>query len=366
MEEQLIRIGITHGDINGISYELLLKAFSDTRLLELCTPVIYGSSKVAAYHRKNLDLQALNMVAINKAEDASPGRLYIINCISDEVKVEIARPTEMAGEAARSALDVSVADLKRGAIDAIVTLPVSNQIILKKGYPIHGRYLEKNLSTSKGATLDMLIYGDIRFALFTGSIPLSTVASSITASALVGKLQLLDKSLRCDFGVVKPRIAVLSLNPRAGAGLENSEEESIIAPAISEAGEKHSILAFGPYPVDSFFGSRMYDSFDGIMAMYHDQIAGACKALYETDGVHYTAGLPAIHTAPAHGAAYDIAGQNKASEDSFRRAIYTAIDVFRNRIAYREATANPLRKHYFDKGGSDDSLDLTKDYDGDI
>ncbi|MDR0537736.1 MAG: 4-hydroxythreonine-4-phosphate dehydrogenase PdxA [Tannerellaceae bacterium] len=366
MDEQMIKIGFTHGDINGISYELLLKTFSDARIVELCTPIIYGSSKIAAYHRKALELPAINMSSISRAEDVASGRINIINCANDEVKVELSRPTQISGEAAMQSLNAAVTDYKRGNLDAIITLPVSNRIILSKFYPVLSSYLERTLKVEKGGALSMLLYDDtVRFALLTENIPLSQVVQSVTKSSLVEKLLLLNRTLKEDFAIVKPRIAILSLNPRAGAGHSEMEEESIIIPAMNEVSEQ-GIIIFGPYPADSFFGSRMYKQFDCTMAMFYDQIAGACKVLYETGGVHCTAGLPCVHTAPAHGAAYDIAGLNQASDDAFRRSIYTAIDIYRNRIAYRKATANPLRKQYFDKDLGDDSVDLTKDENDDL
>ncbi len=363
MEERMIKVGITHGDINGIGYEVILKTFSDMRMVELCTPIIYGSSKVAASHRKALDLPPVNMSQISRAEDAGINRVNIINCVNEDIKVDIAQSTEIAGEAAFKALEVAVKDLKHGVIDVVVTAPINKHNIQndKFHFPGHTEYLEEQLALENQKALMILMNDQIRVALVTGHIPLSQVASTITQEDIVTKLSIFNHSLKQDFGIEKPRIAVLSLNPHAGDnGLLGTEEQTMIIPAMAEA-EKHGVMSFGPYAADGFFGSRMYDKFDGVLAMYHDQGLAPFKTLAMEDGVNYTAGLPFVRTSPAHGTAYDIAGQNLASEDSFRQAIYTAIDVYRNRLRYKEATANPLRRQYFDKGGDNVKLDLTRD-----
>lgn len=363
MEERLIKVGITHGDINGIGYEVILKTLSDSRIAELCTPVIYGSSKVAAYHRKALDLPPVNMSIISEAEEAGQNRVNIINCVDDDVKVELAQSTAQAGDAAFRALEAAVADLKRGAIDILLTAPINKHNIQNADFhfPGHTEYLEECFGGVGKKGLMILLNDRLRVALVTGHIPLAEVASAITQEGIVSKLRLFNQSLKQDFGIVKPRIAVLSLNPHAGdAGLLGKEEEEIIIPAMQEA-EKRGVMSFGPYAADGFFGAELYERFDGVLAMYHDQGLAPFKTLAMDDGVNFTAGLPIVRTSPAHGTAYDIAGQNLASEQSFRQALYTALDIYRNRLSYREATANPLRKQYFDKGGDNEKLDLTKD-----
>lgn len=367
MEERLIKVGITHGDINGIGYEVILKTFSDVRMAELCTPIIYGSSKIAAYHRKALELPPVNMNIISRAEDAGANRVNIINCVEDDTKVELSKSTPIAGESAFKALEAAVTDLKRGVVDVLLTAPINKHNIQNENFhfPGHTEYLEKCFGGSDKKALMILMKNDLRVALVTGHMPLSQVASSISVGDIVNKLRIFSKSLKQDFGIVKPRIAVLSLNPHAGdAGLLGTEEETIILPAMQEA-EKKGVMSFGPYAADGFFGSRMYDKFDGVLAMYHDQGLAPFKTLAMDDGVNYTAGLPIVRTSPAHGTAYDIAGKNVASEDSFRQALYTALDIYRNRLRYQEATAAPLRKQYFDKGGDNEKLDLTKDDDTD-
>ena len=363
MEERLIRVGITHGDINGIGYEVILKTFSDLRIADLCTPIIYGSSKIAAYHRKALDLQPVNISIISQAEEAGLNRINIINCADEEAKVELGKSTTIAGEAAFKALEAAVNDLKRGVIDVLVTAPINKHNIQNDQFhfPGHTEYLEEAFGGPGEKALMILMSNNLRVALVTGHVPLSEVAALITKEDIKAKLSIFNQSLKQDFGIVKPRIAVLSLNPHAGdAGLLGKEEEMIIIPAMEDM-DKQGVLTFGPYPADGFFGSQNYDKFDGILAMYHDQGLAPFKALAMEEGVNYTAGLPIVRTSPAHGTAYDIAGQNIASEDSFRQALYTALDIYRCRKFYREATSNPLRKQYFDKGGDNEKLDLTKE-----
>lgn len=362
MEDKMIRVGITHGDINGIGYEVILKTFSDQRMTELCVPIIYGSSKVAAYHRKALDLPAVNINVVSRAEDAGLNRVNIINCVEDDIKVELTQSTPVAGRAAYKALEAAVADLKSGAIDVLVTAPINKHNIQNAQFhfPGHTEYLEQTLGDGQKALM-ILMTDTLRVALVTGHIPVSQVPSQITVENIVTKLQVFNQSLKQDFTIIKPRIAVLALNPHAGDnGVIGNEEVEIIKPAMEEA-ERLGVMSFGPFPADGFFGSKMYEDFDGVLAMYHDQGLAPFKALAMEEGVNYTAGLPFVRTSPAHGTAYNIAGQNLASESSFRQAVYTALDVYRSRQSYREATAHPLRKQYFDKGSDNVKLDLTKD-----
>lgn len=362
MEDKMIRVGITHGDINGIGYEVILKTFSDQRMTELCVPIIYGSSKVAAYHRKALDLPAVNINVVSRAEEAGLNRVNIINCVEDDIKVELTQSTPVAGRAAYKALEAAVADLKSGAIDVLVTAPINKHNIQNAQFhfPGHTEYLEQTLGDGQKALM-ILMTDTLRVALVTGHIPVSQVPSQITVENIVTKLQVFNQSLKQDFTIIKPRIAVLALNPHAGDnGVIGNEEAEIIKPAMEEA-ERLGVMSFGPFPADGFFGSKMYEDFDGVLAMYHDQGLAPFKALAMEEGVNYTAGLPFVRTSPAHGTAYNIAGQNLASESSLRQAVYTALDVYRSRQSYREATAHPLRKQYFDKGSDNVKLDLTKD-----
>ncbi|MCU6769267.1 4-hydroxythreonine-4-phosphate dehydrogenase PdxA [Barnesiella propionica] len=365
-QEYKIKVGITQGDINGIGYEVILKTLSDPRIVELCTPVVYGSAKVAAYHRKALDMAPVNFNIVNSADQIDEGKLNIINCIDEEVKVEIGRSTPQAGEAAFAALERATDDMESGLIDVLLTAPINKHNIQsdKFDFPGHTEYLERKLGN--GARALMILLNDtLRVALVTGHLPLSEVSAHVTKEAIIQKLQVFHKSLIQDFGIVKPRIAVLSLNPHAGdSGLLGTDEEEKIIPAIQECNDK-GLLCFGPYPADGFFGTEHYKSFDGVLAMYHDQGLAPFKAIAMDDGVNFTAGLPYVRTSPDHGTAYDIAGQGKASEESFRHALYLAIDVYRNRKNYIEMHASPLRKQYYDKSGDNEVLDLTADTDKD-
>lgn len=358
MEDSKIRIGITQGDINGVGYEVILKTFSDPVMLELCTPIIYGSPKVAAYHRKSLDLPT-NFSIINSASEAGYNRLSVVNCTDDEVKVEFSKPDAEAGKAALGALEKAIEEYKGGLIDVIVTAPINKHTIQSDGFsfPGHTEYIEERLGNGS-KSLMILMKGDFRVALVTGHIPVSEIAGTITKELIKEKLLTFHRSLKLDFGISAPRIAVLALNPHAGdEGLLGKEEQEIIAPVIQEMSAQ-GMLCYGPYPADGFMGSGNFTHFDGILAMYHDQGLAPFKALAMDEGVNYTAGLPVVRTSPAHGTAYDIAGKGVACEDSFRQAVYVAIDVFRNRQLEKAARVNPLRKQYYEKRDDSDKLRL--------
>lgn len=356
--EDKIKIGITQGDINGVGYEVILKTFAEPAMLELCTPIIYGSPKVAAYHRKSLDLPA-NFSIINVASEANSNRLSVLNCTNDEIKVEFSKPDVEAGKAALDALERALEDYRGGMIDVLVTAPINKHTIQSENFsfPGHTEYIEERAGEGN-KSLMILMKDDFRVALVTGHIPIHKVASTITMELIRQKMEIFNRSLKRDFGIDSPRIAVLSLNPHAGDdGLIGTEEQEIIIPAMKEMAAK-GILCYGPYPADGFMGSGNFANFDGILAMYHDQGLVPFKTLAMEDGVNFTAGLPIIRTSPAHGTAYDIAGKGLASEDSFRQAIYVAIDVFRNRRNDDMAHANPLRKQYYEKRDDSDKLKL--------
>lgn len=360
--ERRIKVGITHGDFNGIGYEVILKTFDDNRILELCTPIVYGSAKIASYYRKGLELQGTQIAQIADASQARRDACNIINVIGQEAHIEPGASTAEAGQAAFTALERAVADLRSGAIDVLVTAPINKHNIQSDlfKFPGHTEYLEA--SVGDGARSLMILCSDrLRVALVTTHLPIARVASEITTEKILEKLEIFNNSLIQDFGIVKPRIAVLSLNPHSGEnGLLGDEEKNIIIPAIEQANAK-KILAFGPYAADGFFGSGLYDRFDGVLAMYHDQGLAPFKTIAMESGVNFTAGLPYVRTSPDHGTGYDIAGQNKASEESMRNAIYAALDIFRARKAHADRTANPLRKHYHEKGRDNVVLDLAKD-----
>ena len=366
MEEKLIKIGITQGDINGIGYEVILKSLSDPRIFEFCIPVLYGSQKAASFYGKLLESAGINppdIQFIHDAQRAVHGKLNLIRCMDDAIIPTPGQSTEVGGMAAYQSLQTVVSDLKKGVIQALLTAPVNKHNIQNKDFHFPGQteYLEKHFGDDQHQSLMILLNEYLRIALVTTHIPLTEIKQQLTTAGILDKLMIFNKSLQEDFGIVRPRIAVLSLNPHAGDdGLIGCEETEIIAPAIEEA-DKNGILVFGPYAVDGFFGAQSYQLFDGILAMYHDQGLAPFKALAMDDGVNFTAGLPIVRTSPAHGTAYEIAGKNQASENSFRHALYTLIDVYRNRKRFQAATSNPLRKQYVDKSGDREKIDLTID-----
>jgi 4-hydroxythreonine-4-phosphate dehydrogenase len=336
-------IAITHGDVNGISYEVILKTFAEGRVYEDFIPVIYGSSKAAAYHRKHLDIQGVNINIINSIEEASPKKINLINCTEDELKVELGRPTPEAGKAAVVALQRVVNDVQTGWVDAIVTAPINKHSIQSDEFhfPGHTEFFEEYLG--EGHTALMLLVNDVmRVAVVTGHIPVKDIAPTLTAERILQKILILNTSLKKDFTIIRPRIAVLGLNPHAGDEGVIGNEEEIIREAMKDA-ESKGVLCFGPYPADGFFGSGNFNRYDGILAMYHDQGLIPFKTVSMDRGVNYTAGLPVIRTSPAHGTAYDLAGKNVASEESFRQAVYLAYDILKNRKIHEEISANPLK-----------------------
>lgn len=335
-----IRIGITQGDINGIGYEVIFKAFSCEDMLDMCVPVIYGNEKIANYHRNSLE-EAPAFTVVGHADEAQPGRLNLINTNAEECSVEYGKSTAASGRQAQAALRRAVSDWKAGLIDVIVTAPICKSAIRSDSFPFvgHTEYFE-NTTGENG--LMILSNPALRVALATTHLPISEVARSITPELLSEKLRLLHKALLRDFRISAPRIAVLGLNPHSGdEGTLGKEEKEIIGPTIENL-RKEGVPCFGPYPADGFFGEGAYRQFDAVLAMYHDQGLAPLKALGMDEGVNFTAGLSIIRTSPDHGTAYDIAGKNQASEASMRQAIYTAIDIFRNRTEYDEITANPL------------------------
>lgn len=359
-QDKKIRVGITHGDVNGIGYEVLLKALGDTRITELCTPIIYGSAKIAAFYRKGMDLPEFKLFQIDSADRASADQVNIINVVGEDCKVEPGQATSSAGKAALTALERATADLREGLIDVLVTAPINKHTIHSEefDFPGHTEYLQEKVGEGRTAMMIMCAEG-LRVALVTIHEPVGKITEVINSKLVTDRLVELNRSLVEDFGIHGPRIAVLALNPHAGdAGVIGTEESEIIAPAIAEA-SKQKVLAFGPYPADGFFGSGAYKKFDGILAMYHDQGLIPFKLLASENGVNFTAGLPYVRTSPDHGTAYDIAGQGKADGQSMREAIYAAIDIYRNRRREAEATANPLRRQNYDKGS--DKLPVEKE-----
>lgn len=338
-------IAITAGDTNGVGYEVIIKALLNGYVFEIMRPVVYGNAAVAKHHIQTLDEEYRNITwnIIETPEQAKDGRLNLINCYPDNLPVSLGTPTPEANKAAKASLDRACRDLKEGKVQAIVTAPI-NKEALGGG---HTEYLEKrfngdaSLNGANGGSLMMLCSGNLRVALVCNHVALADIPAQITEERILAKLTTLNASLKRDFGLEKPRIAVLALNPHAGdAGLLGKEEQEIIVPALTKAKEQ-GIWAFGPYAADGFFGTGHFSHFDAVLAMYHDQGLIPFKTL-DMSGVNYTAGLNIVRTSPDHGTGYDLAGKNAADESSMRHAIFMAIDVLRQRAEYDALRANPL------------------------
>lgn len=343
MESQKARIGISVGDINGIGIEVIIKTLMDPRIYEFCTPIVYGSVKTTSYHKKLLGIQEFNFQVIRNAGEANLRKPNLINCWEEEVKIELGNDTALGGKYALKSLEAAMEDLLGGKLDALVTAPINKSNIQSEGFafPGHTEYLQKKAGSPD--SLMFMLSEDLKIGVVTGHIPISQVAAAITKEGILSKLRLINRSLKNDFWIEKPRIAVLGLNPHAGDhGLLGSEEEQIIKPAIARAFEE-GIMAFGPFPADGFFGQAAYMKFDAVLAMYHDQGLIPFKHLSFGKGVNFTAGLPFIRTSPDHGVAYDIAGKSQANESSFREAIYAAGDLFRRRAEQKELQSHPLK-----------------------
>jgi len=352
MSEKIIKVGISHGDINGIAYELILKTFEDIRIFELCIPVVYGSSKVLAYHRKSMNLPTVNYNSINHAGDAGMNRLNIINCGNEEVTVEFARSTPESESLAETAFRRALRDLQSGHIDVLIMAPTNWD---------EAAALADCAGQGK-SPLKILMNETFRIALATDKVPLSETASLLTADLLTERIKALHSTLIHDFMVTNPRIAVLSLNP--GVGIKEKmfgkEENEVIVPSIKAANDA-GIICFGPYAADDFFGNGEYAKFDATLAMYYDQGLIPFRSIAFEGGVYCWANLPFVLTASDEGVCYEEAGKNESSETSFRNALYSAIDIFNTRKLDKEIHANPLKKQYFERGSDNEKLDLTKD-----
>ena len=344
-----LKIGITQGDTNGVGWEVILKIFSDNRLAELFTPVIYGSSVAAAFYQKRLnDIEPVKFVVVEGAERAQQGRVNLVECGAKELSVTPGKPSKAGGEAAAAALNRAIEELKSGAIDAMVTAPIDKEMIQSESfsYTGHTEFLAKELG---GEPLMIMASELMRVGLATIHVPVAKVAESLSKELIVERINQMNTSMRQDFGVVRPKVAVLALNPHAGdGGLLGKEEEEIIKPAIVEAYEA-GVLAFGPFAADGFFASGQFKNYDAILAMYHDQGLAPFKTL-TPNGVNFTASLSEVRTSPDHGVAYDIAGKGVADEQSMRNAIYDAIDIVQRRREWAEWNSNPLQHFEREKG----------------
>lgn len=339
---QKIIVGISIGDINGIGIEIILKAFRDKRMLEFCTPVLFGSNNVISYHKKLLNIET-NINGIHSLDKITNNKINVLNCWKEDVKIEIGKLTKDGGNYALKSLSNATNALKEGKIDILLTAPINKENIQSDefDFPGHTEYLEDNLD---GKSLMILMTNELKIGLITGHIPVSQVATAITPELIKAKVEIMHNSLKQDFNINKPKIAILGLNPHCGdKGVIGKEDDEIIRPTIAEIKETGK-LVFGPYASDGFFGSKNYLNFDGILAMYHDQGLAPFKALSFGNGVNFTAGLNKIRTSPDHGTGFDIAGKNKANPDSFKEALFTALQAFKNRKQFTELKANALTK----------------------
>ena len=340
------KIGITLGDINGVGPETIIKVLSDERIYKYCTPIIYGSTRVLSYYKKTIENKSFQYGSLKDWNKPFDSQANVKSCVDGEPQINIGEETEIAGKYALDFINAALKDWKDGHLDAIVTGPINKNTVAKAAegaFTGHTEYITKFTETDE--SLMFLVSDRLRVGLVTNHLPLQDVAARIDTASIVRKIEMMDKSLREDFGIHKPRIAVLALNPHAGdKGLIGAEEQDIIIPAISQC-SRNGIYAFGPYPTDGFFGSSDFKQFDAVLAMYHDQGLTPFKALVFDEGVNFTAGIPLVRTSPDHGTGYAIAGKGIASEQSLRTAIFCAIDVIRNRAEYAEMTANPVKKH---------------------
>lgn len=339
---ETIKVGISIGDLNGIGMEVIIKSLIDSRVLEYFTPIVYGNTKNASFHRKAININDFSFNVINDPSQANPKRANMINVWQEDVKITLGEENEIGGKYAFLSLERAVEDLLAGKIDALVTAPINKHNIQQEGFqfPGHTEYLQSKVNSDD--VLMFMISEDLRVGVVTGHVPLKDVASHITEEAILKKLRLMNESLKKDFWIQKPKIAVLGLNPHAGDnGVIGTEDNEVIRPAVEKAMEE-GIMAFGPYPADGFFAGQAIQKFDAVLAMYHDQGLIPFKHIASRRGVNYTAGLPIVRTSPDHGTGYDIAGKNVASHESFLEAIFTAVHIVKNRREQAELLENPL------------------------
>lgn len=338
-----IKLGISIGDVNGIGLEVILKTFSDSKILDYCTPILYGHTKVASFHRKALHLNDLVFNVINHTDAAHPRKVNMINAWEEDVRIDLGLANEIGGKYALLSLQKATDDLVNGSIDALVTAPINKNNIQSDtfSFPGHTEYLQDRSGSND--VLMFLISDTLRVGVVTGHIAVQDVPKAITKEKIVKKIQLINESLKKDFWIEKPKIAILGLNPHASDnGLLGKEEAEIISPAIQEAFDK-GIICFGPYAADGFFGNGTYKKFDAVLAMYHDQGLIPFKTIAFDTGVNYTAGLKFVRTSPDHGTGYDIAGKNLADPTSFTEAVFAAIHIVKNRREQEKMLSNQLR-----------------------
>ncbi|MBO0342007.1 MAG: 4-hydroxythreonine-4-phosphate dehydrogenase PdxA [Bacteroidota bacterium] len=348
-ENQKIKLGISIGDINGIGCEVALKTFEDPRMLEFCTPVIFASNKTISQQIKDLGID-IKFNGVRDAGQALEGKVNIVNVWKEVPKIEYGQATKEGGDFAIRSLRAAVAALKENKIDVLVTAPINKNNIQSEDFkfPGHTDFLAQEL---EGESLMFMVTHELRVGLLTDHIAVKDVAKAITPKLIKNKVATMEKSLKMDFGIRRPKIAMLGINPHSGdSGTIGEEDDKILKPTIKELFNKGT-LVYGPYSADSFFGSNSHQNFDAVLAAYHDQGLIPFKTLSFGKGVNYTAGLDKVRTSPDHGTAYEIAGKGKADESSFKEAVFTAIQVFRNRAEYLELTKNPLQKQKIKRGG---------------
>ncbi len=341
-QEGRIKVGITCGDVNGIGLEVIMKALLDNRIHQICTPVIYASNKLVSLQRKLLNMNDFQYQTVRSSNDIILRKTNVINCWDEEIPVEWGKATETSGMYAYRSLESAVPDLKENKINALVTAPINKHTIQNVNFKFQGHteYLADRFNAQE--PLMFLVSETLRVAVYSGHIPVKEVAASLSIDKIAKKIRNINQSLRRDFGIRKPRIAVLGLNPHAGDdGLIGMEEKDFILPAIAKCSDE-GLFVYGPYSADGFFGSAAFNKFDAVLSMYHDQGLIPFKTLSFSTGVNFTAGLPIVRTSPDHGTAYDIAGKGIAMEESLRDSIYAAIDILRKREEFDEITASPL------------------------
>ena len=348
----MIKVGISQGDINGIGWEVIIKTFSDPAMLEICTPIVFSSAKTISFHKKALNSEDFPHQIIRDSDEAIKGKLNVLNLYDEEIQMELGKSTPNGGKYALKSLEAACDAIQNNKIDVLVTAPINKHNIQSDAFKFAGHtdYLQMHFAAGKSAL--MLMCSDyLKVGVVTGHIPISQIASAISAEKIIQKLNTLIKTLEEDFQIRKPKIAVLGLNPHAGDnGTIGNEESQIILPAINKMKEENRMV-FGPYSADGFFASGTYSKFDAVLAMYHDQGLIPFKTLSFADGVNFTAGLSIIRTSPDHGTAYDLAGKNIADPSSFRKAVYMAIDIFNARNEHEEVSANPLKSNPIKREG---------------
>jgi 4-hydroxythreonine-4-phosphate dehydrogenase len=336
-----IIVGISIGDLNGIGSEVILKTFEDSRMLELCTPVIFANAKILSFVKKSFT-SAVQFHGVDRLDQVVPGKVNVFNLWRESVDINLGANDEKIGQYAIKSFVAATKALKDGEIDVLVTAPINKYNIQSEDFkfPGHTDYLGREL---EGNALMMMVHDDLRVGLLTDHVPLNEVSSHLTEELITRKIETIRKSLIQDFSIVKPKIAVLSLNPHAGdGGVIGKEDDFVLKPALKKIFDAGTMV-FGPFPADGFFGSGQYEKYDAVVATYHDQGLIPFKTLSFGKGVNYTAGLNRIRTSPDHGTAYDIAGKDMADYNSFKEAVYLAIDVFRSRNLYKEISAKPLK-----------------------